>query len=60
MAKLTGGGFTNLPADRNSLATKLERSSAAFGRDDDVLADDLFVLVLEDVESGEVRGTCQI
>jgi arginine N-succinyltransferase len=60
MAKLTGGGFTNLPADRNSLATKLERSGAAFARDDDSLADDLFVLVLEDAESGEVRGTCQI
>ena len=25
MAKLTGGGFTNLPADRNSLAQKLAR-----------------------------------
>jgi arginine N-succinyltransferase len=60
MAKLTGGGFTNLPADRNSLAAKLERSGAAFARDDNVLADDLFVLVLEDAESGEVRGTCQI
>jgi arginine N-succinyltransferase len=60
MAKLTGGGFTNLPADRNSLAAKLERSGAAFARDDGVLADDLFVLVLEDAASGEVRGTCQI
>ena len=60
MAKLTGGGFTNLPADRNSLAAKLERSGAAFARDDNGLADDLFVLVLEDAESGEVRGTCQI
>ena len=26
MAKLTGGGFTNLPADRPALRTKLERS----------------------------------
>jgi arginine N-succinyltransferase len=60
MAKLTGGGFTNLPADRNSLGAKLERSGAAFARDDDTVADDLFVLVLEDAESGEVRGTCQI
>jgi arginine N-succinyltransferase len=60
MAKLTGGGFTNLPADRNSLAAKLERSAAAFGRDEDSLADDLFVLVLENVETGEVRGTCQV
>jgi arginine N-succinyltransferase len=60
MAKLTGGGFTNLPADRNSLSAKLERSAEAFARDDDTLADDLFVLVLENTETGEVRGTCQI
>lgn len=60
MAKLTGGGFTNLPADRNSLHAKLERSAEAFARDDDALADDLFVLVLENAETGEVRGTCQI
>jgi arginine N-succinyltransferase len=60
MAKLTGGGFTNLPADRTSLRAKLERSAEAFARDDDALADDLFVLVLENAETGEVRGTCQI
>jgi arginine N-succinyltransferase len=60
MAKLTGGGFTNLPADRNSLAAKLERSGTAFACDANTLADDLFVLVLEDAESGDVRGTCQI
>jgi len=60
MAKLTGGGFTNLPADRNALAHKLERSAAAFAREDDALADELFVLVLENAKTGEVRGTCQI
>jgi arginine N-succinyltransferase len=60
MAKLTGGGFTNLPADRNSLRAKLERSAQAFTREEDTLADDLFVLVLENVETGEVRGTCQV
>ncbi len=60
MAKLTGGGFTNLPADRRALTIKIERSAAAFARDDDSVADDLFVLVLENVAAGEVRGTCQI
>jgi len=60
MAKLTGGGFTNLPPDKPSLIAKLERSDAAFSRADDTLADDLFVLVLEDVATGQVRGTCQI
>jgi len=60
MAKLTGGGFTNLPADRRALKARLARSSAAFGRADDILADDIFVLMLENVETGEVRGTCQM
>ncbi|MFM7377817.1 MAG: arginine N-succinyltransferase [Erythrobacter sp.] len=60
MAKLTGGGFTNLPADRAALRTKLDRAEAAFARDSDTLADELFVLVLENVRSGAVRGTCQL
>ncbi|MCC6940605.1 MAG: arginine N-succinyltransferase [Novosphingobium sp.] len=64
MAKLTGGGFTNLPADRKSLTTKLERACQAYGNKEDGdpqnLKDELFVLVLEDSVTGEVRGTCQI
>ncbi len=35
LAKLTGGGFTNLPADRNSLAERLAWSDASFARADD-------------------------
>lgn len=60
MAKLTGGGFTNLPPDRRSLTTKLERSEAAFARDGEGIQDELFVLVLENLATGEVRGTCQL
>ncbi len=60
MAKLTGGGFTNLPPDRKSLTGKIEKSDAAFARDDDQLADDIFLLVLENMETGAVRGTCQL
>jgi arginine N-succinyltransferase len=60
MAKRTGGGFTNLPPDRKALTAKLERSAAAFARDGDDVGDDLFVFVMENVETGEVRGTCQI
>jgi arginine N-succinyltransferase len=60
MAKLTGGGFTNLPPDRKALSAKLERSRAAFARDEDGLADETFVLMLENVATGEVRGTCQL
>jgi arginine N-succinyltransferase len=60
MAKLTGGGFTNLPADRTALQAKLDRSGAAFARQEEALADDVFVLVLENADTGEVRGTCQM
>ncbi|MGY6636205.1 MAG: arginine N-succinyltransferase [Erythrobacter sp.] len=60
MAKLTGGGFTNLPPDRKSLKGKLERAEAAFQREEASLADELFVLVLENARTGAVRGTCQL
>lgn len=60
MAKLTGGGFTNLPADKGALVEKLIRSEHAFARDSDGQGDDLFVFMLEDSETGRVRGTCQV
>ncbi len=60
MAKRTGGGFTNLPPDKPALRAKLERSSEAFARQDDNIGNDLFVFVMENTETGEVRGTCQV
>ena len=61
MAKLTGGGFTNLPPDRAALGAKLERSHAAFTSQAIApKADELFVLILENTATGDVRGTCQI
>lgn len=60
MAKLTGGGFTNLPPDRPALADKLARSAAAFAREADDHHDDLYLLVLENGETGQVRGTAQL
>ena len=60
MAKLTGGGFTNLPADRGTLVKKLSRSDQSFARKGDEQAGDLYVFVLEDSNTGEVRGTCQV
>lgn len=60
MAKLTGGGFTNLPADKKTLEAKLERSEAGFSRPGDTTGDDLYVFMLEDHETGAIRGTCQV
>jgi arginine N-succinyltransferase len=60
MAKLTGGGFTNLPPDRGALVDKLIRSEKAFEGGVEEQRDDLFMMVLENVETGQIRGTCQI
>jgi len=60
MAKLTGGGFTNLPPERATLVAKLERSDKSFSRKQDSQTGDLYVFVLEDPKSGKIRGTCQV
>lgn len=60
MAKLTGGGFTNLPADKKSLAKTLERSEASLARTEDSLVADRVTMMLENTETGALRGTCQI
>ena len=60
LAKLTGGGFTNLPAERPTLEAKLERSEAGFSRKGESPADDLYMFMLENVETGQIRGTCQV
>jgi arginine N-succinyltransferase len=60
MAKLTGGGFTNLPADKGALVERLDRSQDAFARDVGAAEGDLFIFVLENAETGAIRGTCQV
>ena len=60
MAKLTGGGFTNLPPDRGSLGQRLDRAEAAFARAGDTPADDLYLFTLENAQTGQGRGTAQI
>ena len=60
MAKLTGGGFTNLPPDKGTLVAKLARSDDSFARAEDGQQGDMYMFVLEDPKQGVVRGTCQI
>ena len=60
MAKLTGGGFTNLPADRATLVEKLAKSEASFSRAEESPGSEMYMFVLEDPEAGLVRGTCQV
>jgi arginine N-succinyltransferase len=60
MAKLTGGGFTNLPPDRGALVDKIIRSQKSFERQSDEPTDDMFLFVLENCATGQIRGTCQV
>jgi arginine N-succinyltransferase len=60
MAKLTGGGFTNLPPDRATLVAKLDRSEKSFSRQEEGQTGDLYMFVLEDPKKGVIRGTCQV
>ena len=60
MAKLTGGGFTNLPPDRATLVAKLARSEKSFAREQDDQAGDMYMFVMEDPAQKIVRGTCQV
>jgi arginine N-succinyltransferase len=60
MAKLTGGGFTNLPADRATLVEKLAKSEASFSRSEESQSGEMYMFVLEDPAAGVVRGTCQV
>ena len=60
LAKLTGGGFTNLPAEKATLEAKLAKSAEGFAREGDTPGDDLYVFMLENVETRQIRGTCQV
>ncbi|UUR08948.1 arginine N-succinyltransferase [Sphingomonas glaciei] len=60
MAKLTGGGFTNLPADKGTLVEKLARSELAFDKTEEAQGNECYIFVLEDPVAGIIRGTCQV
>ncbi|HWI89326.1 MAG TPA: arginine N-succinyltransferase [Sphingomicrobium sp.] len=60
LAKLTGGGFTNLPAEKSTLEAKLERSAKGFARKGKTPGDDLYVFVLEKISNHQIIGTCQV
>ncbi len=60
LSKLTGGGFTNLPADKATLEGKLAKAAAGFARKGESQTEDLYLFMLEDFETGAIRGTCQI
>ncbi len=60
MAELTGGGFTNLPADTRRSPRSWSGRTSFLARSRDEQAADLYVFVLEDPKTKAIRGTCQI
>jgi arginine N-succinyltransferase len=60
LAALTGGGMTNLPHDRASLAEKVAWSERSVAAPITAPDDEFYMLVLEDEDSGQVIGTASI
>ncbi len=56
LAQLTGGGFTNLPADAGSLAERLAWSDASFARVEEAPKNELYILLLEQAGTGRIGG----
>ncbi|MFT5211351.1 MAG: arginine N-succinyltransferase [Flavobacterium sp.] len=56
LAKIAGSGFTSLPVDKAALAKKINSAQESF-LSDEKSRDDYFLLVMEDLESGEIVGT---
>jgi arginine N-succinyltransferase len=59
LTERTGAGLTTLPADRDRLAARIERSLASFERKA-ARADECYVFVLVDADDSRVAGICAI
>ena len=60
LAELTGGGFTNLPNDRDALAERLAWSRRSFAADLAEPEDEKYMLVLEHAPTGRIGGTASL
>jgi len=60
LAQLTGGGFTNLPPDRDALEARLMKSAASFAADLTAPHDEMYLLVLEQASTGRIGGTAAV
>ncbi|MFC3712369.1 arginine N-succinyltransferase [Sphingoaurantiacus capsulatus] len=57
LAKMTGGGFTNLPPNRDALAKRLAWSSDSYAKAVETPDNELYMLFLEEAETGRIGGT---
>lgn len=56
LARLSGTGFTSLPDDPDLLQQRIEISEDSFAKQTDKPDEEGYLLVLEDMESGQVAG----
>src|SRR5436305_13532117 len=59
LSERTGAGLTTLPANRDRLAQRIERSLRSFALDVE-LAEACYVFVLADSVTGDVAGICGV
>jgi arginine N-succinyltransferase len=57
LAAITGGGFIGLPDDREVLSDRIARSVAAFDTPSSAPDDEHYMLVLENLVTGQIGGT---
>ncbi len=57
---IVGGGMTTLPADRDTLETKIALSTECLSRKIEEPGPEYYLLVLEDTETGVVGGTAAL
>ena len=60
LAELSGAGFTSLPVDESILRKRLTDSVAAFLGEGKAALQGKFLMMLEDVESGEIVGASAV
>ena len=60
LACMTGGGFTNLPPNRDALARRLAWSGESFSKEIKAPDNELYMLFLEEVETGRIGGTAAL
>jgi len=56
LARLAGPGFTSLAVSDNDLVQRLEKSQKSFALQTDEVGDQIYLLMLEDTDTGEVVG----
>lgn len=55
-----GPGFTSLAVHDSDLKSRLKKSTKSFGLETDALGDNIYLLMLEDSETGEVVGVSAV